>query len=215
MSQPVRKLAEMDNSDVRRAYRRWAPVYDKTFGKVAEAGVKMATAQANRFEGRLLELGVGTGLALPYYKPSLRVTGIDLSAAMLERARERVAERGLSNIEALREMDAAQLEFPDASFDVTVAMYVMTVVPDPHKVMHELARVTRPGGTVIIVNHFSVDKGLRGAVEKRLAGLADVLGWRPEFPVETLLVSPMLQLVNRRPVKPFGFFTLLELRRLP
>lgn len=215
MSQPVRKLAEMDNSDVRRAYRRWAPVYDKTFGKVAEAGVKMATAQANRFEGRLLELGVGTGLALPHYKPSLRVTGIDLSAAMLERARERVAERGLSNIEALREMDAAQLEFPDASFDVTVAMYVMTVVPDPHKVMHELARVTRPGGTVIIVNHFSVDKGLRGAVEKRLAGLADVLGWRPEFPVETLLVSPMLQLVNRRPVKPFGFFTLLELRRLP
>ena len=111
-------------------------------------------------------------------------------------------------------MDATKLAFADASFDVAVAMFVMTVVPDPVAVMHELARVTRPGGTVLIVNHFSVEKGLRGAVEKRLAGFADVLGWRPEFPVETLLGDPRLKLIDKRPVRPFGFFTLLEFERV-
>lgn len=203
------KLADIDNRDVKRAYKRWAPVYDATFGKLVEAGVRQTAALANTYDGKLLEIGVGTGLALPLYKPSLSVTGIDLSPDMLERARERVQKARLKNIKALHEMDATALSFADESFDFTVAMYVMTVVPDPEKVMHEIARVTRPGGVAIIANHFSVDKGLRGAVEKRLAGLADILGWRPEFPLETLMVSDRLKLVQSRPVRPFGFFTQL------
>ena len=214
MTGAARKLAELDNGDVRRAYKRWAPVYDATFGKFVEAGVKQATARANQLDGRLLEVGVGTGLALPHYKRSLKVTGVDLSPDMLKRARERIAKRRVHNVEALIEMDATKLAFADASFDIAVAMYVMTVVPEPVKVMQELARVTKPGGTVLIVNHFSVEKGLRGAVEKRLAGFADVLGWRPEFPVETLLGDPRLKLVDKRPVRPFGFFTLLEFERV-
>lgn len=214
MSGVARKLAELDNGDVRRAYKRWAPVYDATFGKFVEAGVKQATARANQFDGRLLEVGVGTGLALPHYKRSLKVTGVDLSPDMLKRARERIAKRRVHNVEALIEMDATKLAFADASFDIAVAMYVMTVVPDPVAVMRELARVTKPGGRVLIVNHFSVEKGLRGAVEKKLAGFADVLGWRPEFPVETLLGDPRLKLVDKRPVRPFGFFTLLEFERV-
>jgi phosphatidylethanolamine/phosphatidyl-N-methylethanolamine N-methyltransferase len=209
------KLAELDTDDIQRAYRRWAPVYDATFGKLVEAGVRQTAALANRFNGRLLEIGVGTGLALPHYKKDLRVTGIDLSPDMLARARERVKRLSLRNVEALCEMDAMALEFPDESFDVTVAMYVMTVVPDPAAVMHEIARVTRPGGVAIVVNHFSVEKGLRGAVEKRLAGFADILGWRPEFPREALMVSDKLELVQTKPVRPFGFFTQLLLRRLP
>jgi phosphatidylethanolamine/phosphatidyl-N-methylethanolamine N-methyltransferase len=208
------RLADIDAHDVRRAYRRWAPVYDATFGKLVEAGVRQTAALANSFEGRLLEVGVGTGLALPHYKPSLKVTGVDLSPDMLQRARERVARARLAHVESLREMDATALEFPDASFDITVAMYVMTVVPEPAQVMHEMARVTRPGGVVIVVNHFSVDKGLRGAVEKRLAGFADILGWRPEFPIETILVSDRLRLEQTRPVRPFGFFTQLLFRRI-
>jgi phosphatidylethanolamine/phosphatidyl-N-methylethanolamine N-methyltransferase len=214
MTGVARKLAELDNGDVRRAYKRWAPVYDATFGKFVEAGVKQATARANHFEGRLLEVGVGTGLALPHYKRSLTVTGVDLSPDMLKRARERIAKRRVHNVEALIEMDATKLAFADASFDIAVAMYVMTVVPEPVAVMQELARVTKPGGRVLIVNHFSVEKGLRGAVEKKLAGFADVLGWRPEFPVETLLGDPRLKLVDKRPVRPFGFFTLLEFKRV-
>lgn len=213
MTRPLGKLVEIDHEDVTAAYRRWAPVYDSTFGKFVEAGVKQAAARANDCDGRLLDVGVGTGLALPHYKRSLRVTGIDLSADMLQRACERARKKGLTNIEALLQMDATKLSFADHSFDIVVAMYVMTVVPDPAAVMNEIARVTRPGGTALIVNHFSVDKGLRGAMERRLAGLADVLGWRPEFPVETVLACDELELVDRRAVKPFGFFTLLEFRR--
>jgi phosphatidylethanolamine/phosphatidyl-N-methylethanolamine N-methyltransferase len=207
-------LAVIEAGDVRRAYKRWAPVYDATFGKLVEAGVRIATARANAFSGRLLEAGVGTGLALPHYGPQLKVTGIDLSPDMLARARARVSKAGTSNIEALLEMDATRLQFPDASFDVAVAMYVMTVVPDPLAVLAELARVVKPGGTVLIVNHFSVDRGLRGVLEKRLAGYAARLGWRPEFPVETLLTENRLQLVGSKPIPPFGFFTLLEFRRV-
>ena len=209
------KLAELDTADVRRAYRRWAPVYDSTFGRFVEAGVKEATRLINTFHGRVLEVGVGTGLALPHYKPHLRVTGVDLSPEMLRRARERVQKGKFANIDELVEMDATALEFPDATFDVSTAMYVMTVVPDPAKVMHELARVTKPGGHVVIVNHFSAAKGPRALIEKQLAGFADVLGWRPEFPVETIFVSDKLALRSRRELKPFGLFTLLHFIRLP
>lgn len=209
------KLAELDTTDVRRAYRRWAPVYDSTFGRLVDIGVKEATRLINGMHGRVLEVGVGTGLALPLYKPHLRVTGVDLSPEMLKRARERVRRRHLSNIDSLIEMDATALEFEDSSFDISTAMYVMTVVPEPRKVMLELARVTKPGGHVVIVNHFSVAKGPRAAIEKRLATLADVLGWRPEFPVETLFVTDKLKLDSKRELKPFGLFTLLHFRRLP
>ena len=214
MQQRSRALAQIGVADVRSAYRRWAPVYDRTFGKFVEAAVRSVTARANDFEGRLLEVGVGTGLALPHYSASLQVTGIDLSPDMLARARQRVDRECRPNIEALIEMDATALDFPTSSFDVAAAMFVMTVVPDPEKAMRELARVTKPGGTVLICNHFSVEEGLRGAVERGLAKYASRLGWRPEFPVETLLVSKALKLVNKTPVKPFGFFTLLEFRKL-
>ena len=141
------------------------------------------------------------------------MTGVDLSPEMLDRARARIKKAQCTNIAALLEMDAGQLTFDDASFDVTVAMYVLTVVPDPAKVIHELARVTKPGGTVIIVNHFNVENGLRGAIEKGFAKHASKLGWRPEFPIDTLLVSEKLRLCSIRPVKPMGIFTLLEFRR--
>jgi phosphatidylethanolamine/phosphatidyl-N-methylethanolamine N-methyltransferase len=201
------KLARIENEDVQQAYRRWAPFYDKSFGLITEAAVQEVTARANLFDGRLLEVGVGTGLALPHYKPKLDVTGIDLSLDMLKRARHRRPAA------ALIEMDATDLRFADGSFDVAVAMFVMTVVPDPQAVMHELARVTRPGGRVLICNHFSVDKGVRALLEKKLSKFAHKLGWRAEFPVETLLVDNRLELVAKTPLKPFGFFTFLEFRK--
>jgi len=208
-----RELAAIRPSDVRQAYRRWAPVYDRTFGKIVDAAVRQVTERANAFSGRLLEAGVGTGLALPHYGPQLRVTGIDLSPDMLARARERVARSSQGNVEALLEMDATALAFPDACFDVSVAMFVMTVVPDPAQVMRELARVTKPGGSLLICNHFSVEDGLRGALERGLARYAARLGWRPEFPVGAIMVCPELARVAETPVRPFGFFTLLEFRK--
>lgn len=208
------KIVPLDNSDVRKAYRRWAPFYDQTFGKIVEAGVQQTVARANELQGRLLEVGVGTGLALPHYAAHLRVTGIDLSADMLDKARARIAAEGTSNVEALIEMDATAMDFADASFDVAAAMYVMTVVPDPAAVMHEMARVVKPGGTVLVASHFST-QGLTGAIERGLARQASRLGWRPDFPIDTVLVSEKLRLVSFRPIKPLGFFSLLEFRRQP
>jgi phosphatidylethanolamine/phosphatidyl-N-methylethanolamine N-methyltransferase len=210
----TRTLVKMADDDVRVAYKRWAPFYDATFGKLVEAGVKQTVARANNFSGRLLEVGVGTGLALPHYNEHLRITGIDLSADMLARAKLRLKRKALSNIDQLLVMDATALEFPDGHFDVTTAMYVLTVVPDPAKVIHELARVTKPGGTVLIANHFSVESGLRGIVEKKMSKHAAKLGWRPEFPVDTVLVSDKLRLVSLKQLKPWGFFTLLEFVRV-
>lgn len=206
------KIETLNATDVQKAYRRWAPFYDQTFGKIVEAGVQQTVARANQFKGRLLEVGVGTGLALPHYAPHLSVTGIDVSADMLAKARQRVGEEGLSNIESLVEMDATALTFEDASFDVATAMYVITVVPDPARVMHEMARVVKPGGTVLVASHFST-QGITGVIERGLAKQAPRLGWRPEFPIDTVLVSDKLRLVSLQPIKPLGFFTLLEFRR--
>lgn len=210
-----RRLAAIDHEDVVQAYRRWAPIYDATFGKIVEAGVKQATAIINNYKGRVLEVGVGTGLSLKRYKSSLKVTGIDLSPDMLLRARARLRRHGLGKHIELLEMDGTALDFPDATFDIATAMYVMTVMPDPVAAMHEMARVTKPGGQIVIVNHFSIDKGVRAVVEKRLARFSDILGWRPEFPVETLMLKGKLKLEEQRPLKPFGLFTLLRFSRLP
>ncbi len=205
-------LQAMNNTDVQTAYRRWAPFYDQTFGKIVEAGVQQTVDRANSFAGRLLEVGVGTGLALPHYGNQLQVTGIDLSADMLAKARKRVEQENLTTIESLQHMDATALTFPDASFDVATAMYVITVVPDPAAVVHEMARVVKPGGTVLLASHFST-QGLTGAIERGLAKQAPKLGWRPDFPIDTVLVSQKLRLVSLKPIKPWGFFTLLEFRR--
>lgn len=206
----------MDAAWVRHAYRRWAPIYDFTFGQVADAGRKQAVKLINRRKGRVLEVGVGTGLSLPCYAPHLTVTGIDLSPDMLKKARTRAVRLGLDNIAGLHEMDAGALSFPDESFDSVVAMYVMTVVPDPEVVMRELERVCAAGGEVILVNHFSSqEQGFRAAVERSMAPLARLIGWHSVFEIERVLVCEDLRLAERRPLMPFGLFTMLRFIKQP
>ena len=132
--------SDIDREGVEKAYGRWAPVYDLVFGKVFQAGRIAATAAAERVGGRILEVGVGTGIALPDYAPTNRLVGIDISAPMLRKAQERVAEHGLTNVEALAVMDAKHLAFPDNFFDVVVAQFVITAVPDPEATLDEFAR---------------------------------------------------------------------------
>ena len=195
---------------VKVAYRRWAPVYDHTFGKVSTEGRKHTVRTLNKRTGSVLEVGVGTGLALGDYSRHLQITGIDLSPEMLEKAREKVEAEQLTNVKGLHEMDAGDLQFPDASFDTVVAMFVMTVVPEPEKVMRELCRVTKPGGEVLLVNHFSQEEGMRGWVERRMAPLAEVIGWRPVFDVSRVMVCNELKLVERQSLRPFGIFTMMR-----
>lgn len=203
-------IGRIDEDAVKSAYRRWAPVYDHTFGRVAAEGRKHAVELINKREGRVLEVGVGTGLSLPAYAPHLEIVGIDLSPEMLEKARERVAEERLGQVTGLHEMDASDLQFPDNSFDTVVAMYVMTVVPDPEMVMRELARVAKPGGEIMLVNHFSQEEGVRGWVERRMAPFADRLGWRPVFDVARVMVCDDLALVEQRSLRPLGLFTMMR-----
>ena len=204
---------QMDEAAVREAYRRWAPVYDYTFGKVSTAGRRHAVEIINASKGNVLEVGVGTGLSLPEYKPHLSIIGIDLAPEMLEKARERVTKEGLTNVAGLHVMDAGDLQFPDASFDTVVAMYVITVVPDPEKVMRELARVVKPGGEVMLVNHFSQDDGVRGWVERRMAPFADLVGWHSVFNVSRVMVCDDLKLMDRQALRPLGLFTMMRFRK--
>jgi phosphatidylethanolamine/phosphatidyl-N-methylethanolamine N-methyltransferase len=211
----VSKSPGMDTTSVRDAYRRWAPIYDLTFGKIAEAGRKHAVQIINRRRGRVLEVGVGTGLSLPCYGSHLTITGIDLSPDMLAKADNKVDRQNLVNVAGLHEMDAGALAFPDESFDTVVAMYVMTVVPEPERVMRELERVCATGGEVILVNHFSEDEGVRGFLERRLAPFADLIGWRPVFGIDQVLVCEDLRLAERRSLRPFGLFTMLRFVKEP
>jgi len=203
-------IGRIDEGAVLDAYRRWAPIYDYTFGLIAREGRRHAVEVINARAGRVLEVGVGTGLSLPDYEEHLEVVGIDLSPEMLEKARERIATEGLDHVTGLHEMDAGDLKFPDAAFDSVVAMYVMTVVPEPERVMRELARVTKPGGEVMLVNHFSQREGVRGWVERRMAPFADRIGWRSVFDVSRVTVCEDLQLVESKSLRPFGLFTMLR-----
>jgi len=203
----------LDEAKVLDAYRRWAPVYDNTFGRVTTEGRRQAVQMVNTRRGRVLELGVGTGLSLADYARHLDIVGIDISPDMLERARQKVAAEGLDNVSGLYEMDAATLEFPDNTFDTVVAMYVMTVVPDPVAVMREITRVCKPGGEVMLLNHFSEESGVRGWVERRMAPFATRLGWHPVFDVDRVMVCQDLKLTGRFTLKPFGLFTLLRFQK--
>ena len=207
--------APLSASTVRRAYKVWAPVYDQTFGIMVRAGRMKAVRHINNSDaGRVLEVGVGTGLSLPHYRPDLEITGIDLSPEMLEKAQERVQNKNLTHVDDLQVMDASKLDFPDNSFDTVVAMFVMTVVPDPDAVMKELQRVCVPGGEVLLVNHFSTDEGMRGWLEQKMASFKSTGLWNPEFPVDRVMVCDQLELRESHSVHPFGLFTLLSFAKL-
>ena len=203
----------MDIDAVRSSYSRWAPVYDRTFGKVTEMGRRRAVDYINSRLGSVLEVGVGTGLSLDQYGPGLEVTGIDFSQEMLDKAIARVERLGLSHVRALRQMDARELDFPDNHFDTVTAMHVLSVVPEPERVMAEIARVCRPGGKVVITNHFAREKGPLAKVERVMAPLADIIGWHSDFRIETVLGEPSLTLEQRRPLPPMGMMTFLVLAK--
>lgn len=172
---------DLDRATVEEAYARWAPVYDVVFGAVFDAGRKAAITAAERVGGRILEFGVGTGIALPLYRRHNRLVGVDISEPMLQKARERVEKDRLDHVEGLYLMDGAQMGFADASFDVVIAQFVITVVPQPEETLDEMARVLKPGGEIVLVNHLGAEDGPRASFERWFARKARKLGWRPEF----------------------------------
>ena len=205
---------DLDKDTIAKAYGRWAPVYDLVFGAVFDQGRRAAIAAAERIGGRILEVGVGTGISLPDYDRKCRLFGVDISEGMLRKAEERVSELGLSNVEGLAVMDAENLSFPDDSFDVIVAQYVITTVPNPEAALNEFARVLKPGGEIILVSRIGAEAGLRRMLERWFAPAARRLGWRTEFAwgryVSWAQAMPQIRLIERRAMPPLGHFSLIR-----
>lgn len=205
-------LAPMDADAVREAYARYAGSYDNWFGLISAPARKAAVAAVNRAAGNnVLEVGVGTGLALPMYAAAKQVTGIDLSSAMLARARARAGALGLRNITGLLEMDAQATSFADGQFDIAVAMFVASVVPDPRAMVAELKRIVRPGGTILFVNHFAARRGPVWWVERAMAPASAWLGWHPDFRVAHMLGAADLARAKVKAMQPLHLFKLIEL----
>jgi phosphatidylethanolamine/phosphatidyl-N-methylethanolamine N-methyltransferase len=199
----------MDLHDTIRTYRLFSGSYDIVFGPVFHPGRKEAVRIANdRPAQRILEVGVGTGLSLPHFRTDSRVIGIDVSEEMLARARRR-AER-LTHVEGLHVMDAENLEFPDNSFDAVLALYVASVVPNPARFAAEMRRVCIPGGTIVVVNHFTSENLLVRLMEKRLAHVARHIGFHADFPFDTFRRDSRLSIREVRPSNLFGYWKLLR-----
>jgi phosphatidylethanolamine/phosphatidyl-N-methylethanolamine N-methyltransferase len=218
----IAKLADaghldFDRAMVEHAYDRWAPIYDLVFGGVFSKGRRAAIAATNSIGGRVLEVGVGTGISLPQYGSNLRIFGTDISEAMLRKAKSRVADLRLKNVEGLAVMDAEKLEFADSSFDVVMAQYVVTAVPNPEAALDEFARVLRPGGEMILLSRVSADAGIRRFIEQQLQPVVRQLGWRTEFAWSRYARwadgARGIELVERRPVPPLGHFSLIRFRK--
>jgi phosphatidylethanolamine/phosphatidyl-N-methylethanolamine N-methyltransferase len=207
-------MNKLDADAVRTAYRRQAGFYDQGFGRISRAARLRAIEAVNALPGEhVLEVGVGTGLALPHYSLDKRVTGIDLSADMLVHARARVHAEGLTQVEALLELDAEATGLPSAAFDIAAAMFVASVVPDPRRLLAELRRLVRPGGHILFVNHFMAARGVRLAIERAMSPLSHALGWHPDFVPEDLFDKSDMAQASFEPMPPFGLFTLVRLAR--
>ncbi|HWR88281.1 MAG TPA: methyltransferase domain-containing protein [Acidiferrobacterales bacterium] len=198
---------------IEKVYRRYAKRYDFYFGALFQPGRKAVINRMHCRPGeRILEVGVGTGLSLPLYPSGVQVTGIDISEAMLARARARAARDQLEQVAALLRMDAEHMDFHDDSFDKVVAMYVVSVVPSPAQLVAEMRRVCRPGGELYIVNHFQHANPLVAGMERLLAPLSRLLGFHPDFPLENFLQETGLEVSERIPVNVLGYWTLLRAR---
>src|SRR6478609_4454170 len=166
---------------MRKAYARWAPIYDLVYDKLTEPAARAAVDAAVACGPRVLEAGVGTGLSLGYYPERAEVYGVDLSEDMLRRAQEKVDRRGLRHVKKLQVMDVTRLNFPDQMFDAVTAQFLITLVPSPEAALTEFARVLRPGGEIILANHFGQEQGVLAGIEAALAPVSSSIGWSSDF----------------------------------
>jgi phosphatidylethanolamine/phosphatidyl-N-methylethanolamine N-methyltransferase len=199
----------IDRDHLERVYSSYAGVYDRIFRVFNESREAVVSNLNIRPGEQVLEVGVGTGLCLPMYPGHCSVTAIDLSEAMLEKAAQRVKEEELKNV-TLQRMDAGEMTFPDSSFDLVIAAYVVTAVPDYRKLMSEMIRVSRPGGRLVLLNHFTQDHPVIAAVEKAISPICVKLGFRTDLSVDEVIDGWPLIKERDEKVKPLGMWHVVE-----
>jgi phosphatidylethanolamine/phosphatidyl-N-methylethanolamine N-methyltransferase len=205
----------MDIEAVKKAYRRYSPVYNYLFGRVFNEGRRLAAEIVNENaapQDKVLEVGVGTGLSLPFYRADLEVTGVDISQEMLQKAWQLCEKHGLRQVKQLLAMDVEALEFQNQTFDHVVAMYVASVVPNLEKFIAEITRVCKPKGNIIIVNHFSSQNPILSVLENKLSIAHKWFGFHANFPIEPLLNHPKLSLYKQCKVNVLGYWRLLHFK---
>jgi phosphatidylethanolamine/phosphatidyl-N-methylethanolamine N-methyltransferase len=203
----------MDNESIKSAYRRYARIYDRVFGPIFAPGRDMAIDMLAPQSGkRILEVGVGTGLSLPHYEDDTRIVGIDISTDMLDIARRRVSEQNLDHVEDLLEMDAENLSFEDDSFDAVIAMYVASVVPNPERLMAEMARVCKPVGDLMVINHFASENVILRGLERGLTPLSNFVGFRPSMDLSELPCPTGFEQIGIHRANLMGYWKLVHYR---
>jgi phosphatidylethanolamine/phosphatidyl-N-methylethanolamine N-methyltransferase len=202
---------------MRKAYARWAPIYDVVYDKLTEPAARAAVNAAVACGPRVLEAGVGTGLSLGYYPSQAEVYGVDLSEDMLRRAQAKVDKRGLTHVKSLQVMDVTQLGFPDEMFDAVTAQFIITLVPEPEKALAEFARVLKPGGEIILANHFGQPSGPVATLEELASPVAKAIGWSSAFKASRVedwaRTTGFMDVVELKPLFPAGFFKLMRIRK--
>jgi len=206
-------VTAVENDFVARVYENIAWFYDFTFGPALHPGRMQAIRRMGiKRDDRVLEVGVGTGINADLYPRDCAVTGIDLSAPMLEKARERVARKGIRNVR-LVEMDAADIKFADSTFDIVYAPYLISVVPDPIAVVKEMRRVCRPGGRIVILNHFRSAGRIASTLERMIAPFTLYLGFKSDLDLPAFLVQADLQPISIEKVNVPRIWSLVTCRK--
>lgn len=203
----------MSVATIRKVYDRYASFYDFIFGSIFNPGRSSCVDKINKIaekKASILEIGIGTGLSLPLYRSDLNITGIDISEKMLQKAEEQKAKHQLHDRVVLKVMDAAQLEFPDRSFDFIVAMYVASVVSDINAFLNEIVRVAKPNAEVIFVNHFASENSIVHFFEEKFASVNELVGFKSDFSVDSILNDNRFKLVDSSKVNLFGYWRLVH-----
>ena len=196
-----------------KAYEKWAPFYDKVYRRLLSDAQRRSAEAAAACGDEILEVGVGTGLVLPYYPARTRVTGVDLSVPMLRKA----LDKNLPHVRGLACMDACRLGLPDNQFDAVNVPFVITLVPDPEAALTEIARVLKPGGEIIIASKFGAEGGLQARIEEATAPLAKKVGWSTSFRISRVQAWAHrhggVAFLDARPAFPAGYFKVIRLQK--
>jgi phosphatidylethanolamine/phosphatidyl-N-methylethanolamine N-methyltransferase len=200
----------MDATAIKRVYSLFSGFYDVVFGPFFHESRATAVGFLSAREGeKILEVGVGTGLSLPFYPKHCKVIGIDFCEQMLEKGKQRLRKTSLLHVELLK-MDAMQMSFPDNSFDAVFASYVISAVPDPHQVLAEMIRVCKVGGKIVLLNHFQNDNRFISHCETRLSPFTKKIGFRADLNLARLLKNTPLVVQRKQNVKPLNYWKAVQ-----